>query len=355
MIKKLLVLLLCICLLPLCACYDAVEIDELAYVVAMGIDKGEYKTFRITFQYAVPLNIASGIDGNAGEDSPLSCLTVESDSLHTALNEVSGKIAKITSLSHLNLLMLGNSAATQDLSYLKQELSALPNLSKNAYLALCAGSAHEKLNAVSSPLERNPSRYYTDFFLNNTSGYAITQTLSAFLTPDTDTAIPYFDVGTAFEISGMAILKENTLYKIYPRKDILLLNILQGNTSDLKYETANGVYRIEARSKPEFSIRTETVPIVSAQLDLTGEPLSGKDFLFSDNKKATADITQTLEQDLLQFLNKTTTDDADLLNLSAQMKRHFLTEKEVSVYAPREKYPNCVFTVKIHFRNTKTN
>ncbi len=355
MIKKLLLILLCFSLFPLSACYDAVEIDDLAYVVAMGIDKGDSKTFRITLQYAVPLNIASGIEGSPGEEAPLTSLTVEADSLHTALNDANGKIAKTTALSHLNLLLLGDGAATQDLGYLKDELLSLPDLPKTACLALCGGLAADKLAAVSSPLERNPSRYYADFFQNDVSGYELSRTVSAFLRPDTDTALPYLEPGEAFEIAGMAILKEHTLYKIYPKQDILLLNILRGNTKDLKYETPNGIYRIDARTAPEISIRPEEVPVVSVTLDLTGEPLSGKDFLFQDSKKASTELSDNLKKDLLQFLNKMTKDDIDLLNLSDRIKKHFLTEKELKAYAPREKYSHSVFSVKVHFRNTKTD
>lgn len=355
MIKKILLIFLCFSVFPFSACYDAVEIDDLAYVVAMGIDKGEKKTFRITFQYAVPLNIASGIEGSPGEEAPLTSLTVEADSLHTALNDANGKIAKTSALSHLNLLLLSDSAAMQDLHFLQDELLSLPDLPKTACLALCGGTASDKLAAVSSPLERNPSRYYTDFFQNAVSGYELSRTVSDFLRPDTDTALPYLKSGETFEITGMAILKEHTLYKIYPKQDILLLNLLRGNTKDLKYETANGVYRLDARTKPDISVRPESTPIVSVSLDLTGEPLSGKDFLFRDSKKADADISGSLKADLLQFLYKLTKDDIDLLNLSDRMKKHFLTEKELKAYAPQKKYPASVFSMKIHFRNTKTD
>jgi len=47
------------------SCYDRKEIDDLAYVVAIGLDKGKTNTLRMSFLIAVPRNIGGG-EGSAG-------------------------------------------------------------------------------------------------------------------------------------------------------------------------------------------------------------------------------------------------------------------------------------------------
>lgn len=55
-----------ICLLPflITGCYDRKELDDLAYAIALGIDKGEEENLNITYQIAIPLKI-SGTDSKS--------------------------------------------------------------------------------------------------------------------------------------------------------------------------------------------------------------------------------------------------------------------------------------------------
>ncbi len=43
----------------LTGCYNSKELDDLAYVIGIAIDKGEEKNFMFTLQIAVPVKIAS--------------------------------------------------------------------------------------------------------------------------------------------------------------------------------------------------------------------------------------------------------------------------------------------------------
>ena len=58
--------ILIICLLPflITGCYDRKELDDLAYAIAIGIDKGAEQNLDITYQIAIPLKI-SGTDSKS--------------------------------------------------------------------------------------------------------------------------------------------------------------------------------------------------------------------------------------------------------------------------------------------------
>ena len=64
MIKKniLAILIILLCLPFLTGCYSAKGIESLAYAVAIGIDKGEYDTIRLSLQFAL-------LSENSGESS----------------------------------------------------------------------------------------------------------------------------------------------------------------------------------------------------------------------------------------------------------------------------------------------
>jgi len=62
MLKKFfIIVILIVFVLPLCGCYDARGIETLAYVVALGIDKGTTNTYKLTLQIAL---LSEG--GNSG-------------------------------------------------------------------------------------------------------------------------------------------------------------------------------------------------------------------------------------------------------------------------------------------------
>ncbi|MBQ7039490.1 MAG: hypothetical protein IJN39_02875, partial [Clostridia bacterium] len=114
--KKIFLFIICFLLT---GCYDSVEIDDLAYITALGIDIGESKAYSVTFQYAVPLNISP--DG--GDGNPLTHLTFETDSIQSAISYADSKMAKITDLSHLNLIVFSEDMAKLGIMPLKRDLS----------------------------------------------------------------------------------------------------------------------------------------------------------------------------------------------------------------------------------------
>jgi len=50
----------------LTSCFDSKEIDDMAYVVALGLDKGATNHLKMTLQLAVPAKASSGEGGGSG-------------------------------------------------------------------------------------------------------------------------------------------------------------------------------------------------------------------------------------------------------------------------------------------------
>ena len=60
--KRILVLFVCMTFVLLCGCYDANDAPETAYLISLGIDKGE-NGYLYTFQLASPSDKKEGEDG----------------------------------------------------------------------------------------------------------------------------------------------------------------------------------------------------------------------------------------------------------------------------------------------------
>ncbi len=351
MMKKFIFPLL-LCLL-LCSCYDATEVDDLAYVVALGIDKGEEKKMKVTFQYAVPLNISGGVDSKGGESAPLFSATFETDAIHLATDIANDKMAKITDLSHLKLIVFSEEIAKDGITEFRRDLKEDFEIRPDTSLAVCQGSALECLEAVSSPLELNPSRFYEDFFANTASVYSFSQDISDFLNGKTEFPMPYLIYEDALEAYGMAIMKNDRLQALYFPQDTVIYNILRNTFTNLKFETKQGVFRLDSRLPPSIKIETLDKPKITFFLSLTGEAVAGEETLFSDSKKAEQILTQTLQKRILNFLYKTQKTDCDILDLYKHARKNFFTEQGFINYNWNEKYKDAEFFVQISFQNTR--
>src|SRR5690606_36586961 len=84
-------------------CFDAREVDDLAYPMAIGFDKGDNNLLKMTLQLALPVAIAGG----GGEEAPggggktSSIVTLEVPALFSGLNMANTFISKQINLSHV--------------------------------------------------------------------------------------------------------------------------------------------------------------------------------------------------------------------------------------------------------------
>lgn len=346
--KKLIIpLILC---LFLTSCYDSLEIDDLAYVVALGIDKGEAKEYKITFQYAVPINISPE---GGGEGNPLSSLSFETDSLLSAVSYADSKLAKITDLSHLNLIVFSEEVAKNGILPLKTDLYSSVKTVPDSMLAVCKGKAEDFLDAVSSPLELNPSRFYENFFESKISSpYTVKQSSLEFFNGKTDFAVPYLIYDKSISSGGMAALKNGKLISLFTLEETLVYNILKGEFTNITIETEKGIYSIDSELPPKYSIDVNG-PLIKIKLNLSGEAKTGDKEILNNQKTANQNLVSELKKKILLFLSKTQKENCDILTISSHAKRKFLTTFDFENYSWDDKYKDAKFDVSISFRNTK--
>ena len=93
--------------------YTSLSIDNLAYVIALGVDKGEKEKFKITFQFT---RGSSKSESGTSEKSPLIVNSVEANSIDSAINIMNAYMARELNLSHCRLLIFSEEVAANGIS-----------------------------------------------------------------------------------------------------------------------------------------------------------------------------------------------------------------------------------------------
>lgn len=174
------VILVIILLLSFNTSYTSLNLDNLAYVVALGIDVGSNGNFKFTFQF-IPRRGSSGSDSGSEESEPSIINTVEAPSINTAVNLLNGYIARKLNLSHCKVIVFSEAVAIQGI---EEEIYSLTNDSQvrpSANIIVCKNTAQKYIEDSNPILENLITKYY-EIFPNSTkyTGYVYNATLGEF-------------------------------------------------------------------------------------------------------------------------------------------------------------------------------
>lgn len=148
-------------------CYDRKEVDDLGYVIAIGLDKGKTNFLRMTVQFAVPTVIAGGGEegGGGGEsEKSVSVQTVEAPAIYSGLNMINVFISKQINLSHAKIIVFSKELAEEGLELYLNPIIRGREFRPDMFIVVSRGSAEEYIRVSKPLLEANPAKYYE---LNN--------------------------------------------------------------------------------------------------------------------------------------------------------------------------------------------
>ena len=169
MAKKIIILVIALMPMLLTACYDKEEIDNITYVIALGIDKGKKENLRLTMQY---FTINEKSEENVGNNGTAS-ISIEAPSIITAINIINNSIDRKLSFSHTKLIVMSEELARE--GNLKTILKPLENSREfrpNVYMAISKQDAEKYLKAIEKLKRPNLARYYRLMFSSyEYSGY----------------------------------------------------------------------------------------------------------------------------------------------------------------------------------------
>jgi Ger(x)C family germination protein len=157
-VKLLLILLFLIILLT--GCFDKSELEELAYVIVIGIDKGEVNGFEVTYQIGNP-QVGSSDRVSAGKEPASEIITLTVPDLVTVRDLANISVSREVTYSHLKVIITGEELARSGEAFklfdsvlrdeaIKQEVMLI--VSKEKASEFIRGNEHE--------LETRPHKHY---------------------------------------------------------------------------------------------------------------------------------------------------------------------------------------------------
>ncbi len=308
--------LLCI---SLSGCYDSREVEETAYLIALGIDSGENQDYRYTFQISNPLKTGSS-DAQGSQQQPseeskkdenqgVNHITVDSQNLYLALSGLRSQLGKEPDLSHLKVIVFSKNLAKTGIFEEAMTLAELPKVRPDTKLCL-SDSAGEFLSKVKPTLEESTARYYDLLFQERYSPYAPISTLKELLTHAKSTARdPVLPVSDTTRLEGIGIFDGENLVYEGTSYQAGLYRILTGDATNLTLLAEDSVFSLSSKQKSTISIdRSVNPPVISVAPALTATLLTGK-------REAMPHLAAKLTEDMTTFLRETASLGADMLGL----------------------------------------
>jgi Ger(x)C family germination protein len=158
--KKCLILIYILVPLFLSGCWDKVELEELGYVAAIGVDKGEKGKLSVTFQIQNP-QVGSSERAKAENEPAFELVTVEATDVLSARDTVSANVARRVQFAHANALILGEEFARSEECYRQLgEMLRDRELRGDINLIVSREKASEFIRNNKPPMETRPMKFY---------------------------------------------------------------------------------------------------------------------------------------------------------------------------------------------------
>ncbi|WP_183184285.1 Ger(x)C family spore germination protein [Anoxybacteroides voinovskiense] len=156
--KKLLFLIVIIThAIVLSGCWSKKELTDLAFVIAVGVDKKDGK-YVITLQVVNPGNVAGATQrGGGGSGVPVTLYTSTGDTLVEASRKVSKKVSRITYYAHTNLVVIGEQLAREGIKEIFDAIERNPQFRTTASVVIARKQTAEQLLSVLTPIDKIPA------------------------------------------------------------------------------------------------------------------------------------------------------------------------------------------------------
>lgn len=146
--------------------YLSLSIDNLAYVLAIGIDKADNNNLQVSFQFSTA---TKATESGSTEKTPTVMNSVTASSISTAINLMNSYMGKQINMSHCKIIIFSEELAAEGIS---EEIYTLINDSQvrpSSNLVISKCSAKNYIEKTSPELENLITKYYET--LTNSSQY----------------------------------------------------------------------------------------------------------------------------------------------------------------------------------------
>jgi len=160
--KKLIVILL-LTLIILSGCSYGTNVENQAFVVAVGIDKGEVYPLKLTFIFANPDGGGGGGSSEGKEESSSpkpDAVTVEAPTVFSAIRKLDSIKSKAINMTHIKIVVFSDTVAKEGIKKYLTGFASSRDFRPNTYVCVSLGDAEKYLKKVKPSHETFIEKYY---------------------------------------------------------------------------------------------------------------------------------------------------------------------------------------------------
>lgn len=367
--------------------YSSLNIDNLAYVLAIGIDSSDNDKLQVSFQFSTPISIES-----EKKSDPV-VNTVVSSSISNAINMINGYLGTPISMSHCKVIIFSEELAQKGISDEVYTLINDTQITPAANIVISKCDAKYFLEQTKPELKNLISKYYETFATSSRyTGYIPDATIGDFFNDLTSqTREPYAILGgvnsqsrnedsvnsqtesslkannssvsgkNGSEGFGIAVFRGDKIVgELTALETICFLNIRniidRFLVSIPDPENTNNLLDIYMSPSKSTSIKVNTetqTPYIEINCNF-----SGRIYSMSENSKYLSpeilnEISKScdsyLESIFTDYLYKTSKDfNSDINSIGTYALKNFFTIKDFEKYSWLNNYKNSFFKVNVN-------
>jgi spore germination protein KC len=390
----------------LSGCYDRREVDEMAYVTTIGLDKGRTNRLLITLQIAIPRAIGGSEGGGGKPEEAVDFITLEAPTLYAGLNMANGFVTRQLNLSHTKALVFSKEFAQQGIDDLILALPRGREFRPSTYVVVSRSSAEDYVKALKPKLESNPAKYleliygshrYTGFTANSQFHYFYSQIKALYIQPvailaglnETEESEKISSEGSTYRKKGHLLpLEGDFLAGTLPRSsetkaEVMGLAVFDGGKMVGELDGADAASYLMTTGKFNHAYFTMPDPQVQEKMTILDVKRSRKPQRKVDisGDKPRIEVKLSLEADILviqsginyedpqkipilekayedfireetlQMLERTAKEyHSDICGFGSEVKSKFLTWKEWENYGWLSRYSDSTFQVEVDLK-----
>lgn len=370
--------------------YKSLSIDNLAYVIALGIDTGENEKYKITFQFTTGI---PNPEIGSSEKSPSIVNSVEANSIDSAITIMNAYMAKKLNLSHCRVFVFSEDVAANGILNEIYTLANNTEVRPSSNIIVCKNKAEDYIKSSEPILENLITKYY-EIFPNSSkyTGYLYNATLGLFFNNlISNTCEPFAILGgtntnfsnestissasDVYDIKandnsitanrgsiniGTAVFKGDKLVGELTAIETLCLSIIRGKVESFLIsidDPENGQEKVDLmlylENSPKIKVDiVNNAPYISIDLNFSGRIYSMKEnlkYLNSSTLDSLSEQTNNyIEKILTSYLYKTSIEfKSDINDIGKYALSKFLTIPEFEKFDWKNNYTNSAFNVKV--------
>lgn len=396
--KTISLLLIGFILLIVPGCYDYNDPDEIAWVLAIGLDKGKQNKLTVTTVVAVPKNIAGGGGGQpasgGGGGGGFFTVSMEAPTLLSALELLDSVVDRRADLSHTKWFVFSRALAEEGVSDYMDVLARFHQFRRTSHVVVCEGRTEDFLSKGVPLLEDNVGKYYellqrgwryTEFIPFDTFQHFYTKSKMPGVAPvgilaalnrkepvyssNSPKAIGNYQAGKiprkgggGLEFMGAAIFKKGKMVGTLNGNQVGVQKIFAGtlkrtfiDVPDPEHPNDYIVVEASPRQPPKVEVQIiDGYPHIAVEVKMEGEVAS----IQSEENYTTPArlyiiedaVEKMIAKDIKDTFTKSTDLKTDFLGFGLRAKKLFLTWPEWVAYNWDEKYSEATFDIKVDYK-----